>query len=225
MDNDIITKAMHNANNSIHTFWNASEFGADIEMQLVEYENDYLFYVFSLDPPISPPFPSGSTHIVDNGFGDRKIVVDPDEDPDGVCLGTFSFRLKTNKLDSTAFSLKTGGTSPATGIRVAIDGVDSYQDDSVFRFSLIQDSDNNNLADILIDGEGIEDFDPEVTEYEYEILEEKEDVIIKPIVEDETATIKVEVKIEDPDNTGQYIYEEIEITEEGDYEVPLAGLR
>ena len=214
--NEYITQLDYQNDNEIQTFWYENEFGDDLDMWILDYGQNYLRYIFSLNLPLT----SGSTHIVSDGTG-NKIT----SDEDGLLIGKFSFRLFNGKIDNNTFYLKTGASSPVTGIKVNYDGTDTYEDQSVFRFTYANSSSNADLSDIQIDEESIEDFDKDTLEYEIEILEEKDNIRIKPTAEDDTATIKVEVKKEDPDNEGQYIYEEIDIDpDEEDYEITLIGL-
>lgn len=58
----------------------------------------------------------------------------------GVLIGRMSFRLADGaKIDENTFLLKTGDTSPKTGIQIAKTNASAYEDQSVFRFSLLSD--------------------------------------------------------------------------------------
>jgi hypothetical protein len=131
--NDYITQSDHDTNNFVQAFWAEAEFGTDIDTWIVDYQDNYLQYVFSLNiPPIS-----GSEHIASYMVDEEgepearyKITTGADE---RVLLGRFSFRLFSGKVEEDTFYLASGATTPTTGIKVAIDGINSYQDPSVFR--------------------------------------------------------------------------------------------
>lgn len=67
----------------------------------------------------------------------------------GVLLGRMSFRLYSGDIDETTFALKTGTTSPMTGVQVAQTYTAAYEDPSVFRFTIL--SDDATLKEIQYD--------------------------------------------------------------------------
>lgn len=106
-------------------------------------------------------------------------------------IGRCSFQVGEGEITETALSLKTGSTSPTTGIKVNIDGTDNYQEQSLFEFTLELASKNAYLSDLQTDLIEITDFKKETLEYKIELLEEKDKIVVKPTPEDEKATVTI----------------------------------
>ena len=130
-----------------------------------------------------------------------------------VLIGKMSFRLFDGKIDDNTFKLKTSEiNSPLTGIKINYDGVNSYQDQSAFRFTIA--SSNAYLSNIeksfYIDESEeltytpIDNFDKENFEYE-NILNEKKDYI-SLIVSKEDEKSTVIAKIPKRDEAGNLVY-------------------
>lgn len=139
-----------------------------------------------------------------------------------VLIGKMSFRLFNGKIDDSTFKLKTSETkSPLTGIKINYDGVNSYQDQSAFRFTIA--SNNAYLTNIeksfYVDESeeltytAIDNFNKENFEYE-NILNEKKDYISLIIQkEDEKSTVIAKIPKRDEDGNLVYSGETLEYEE------------
>lgn len=147
-----------------------------------------------------------------------------------ILVGRMSFRLFNGKIDDTTFKLKTGSKSPLTGIKINYNGIDSYEEQSAFRFTIassnaylknIQYSICKDLSEEL-EYTAVEDFDKDTFEYEIILNEYKEYISLIPTLDDEKATIKVKIPKRDDDN--KLVYEEKELDENGKINLQLNEL-
>ena len=124
--------------------------------------------------------------IEDNDIGDYVSV------PEQVLLGRISFQiLGDEEITDKAFQLKEGN-SPKTGIKVNINGVDSYEAKSLFQFTLALASDNAYLSNIEMDKATIENFNKTIFNYIVSLDEDTDILEVTPTKEDEKATITIE---------------------------------
>lgn len=123
--------------------------------------------------------------IEDNDIGDYVSV------PEQVLLGRISFQVVGDEeITDKAFQLKEGN-SPKTGIKVNINGVDSYEAKSLFQFTLNLASDNAYLINIEMDKATIENFDKTIFNYIVSLDEDTDILELMPTKEDEKATITI----------------------------------
>ncbi len=124
--------------------------------------------------------------IEDNDIGDYVSV------PEQVLLGKISFQVVgEDEITDKAFQLKEGN-SPKTGIKVNINGVDSYEAKSLFQFTLALASDNAYLSNIEMDKATIENFNKTIFNYIVSLDEDTDILEVTPTKEDEKATITIE---------------------------------
>lgn len=124
--------------------------------------------------------------IEDNDIGDYVSV------PEQVLLGRISFQVVGDgEITEQAFQLKEGN-SPKTGIKVNINGVDSYEDPSLFLFTLNLASDNAYLSNIEMNKATIENFDKTILDYIVSLDEDTDILEITPTKEDGNAIITIE---------------------------------
>ena len=123
--------------------------------------------------------------IEDNEIGDYVSV------PEQLLLGRISFQVVGDEaITDKAFQLKEGN-SPKTGIKVNINGVDSYEAKSLFQFTLNLASDNAYLINIEMDKATIENFDKTIFNYIVSLDEDTDILELMPTKEDEKATITI----------------------------------
>lgn len=123
--------------------------------------------------------------IEDNDIGDYVSV------PEQVLLGRISFQVLGNEeITDKAFQLKEGN-SPKTGIKVNINGIDSYEAKSLFQFTLNLASDNAYLSNIEMDKATIENFNKTVFNYIVSLEEDTDILEVTPTKEDEQARIAI----------------------------------
>ena len=111
---------------------------------------------------------------------------------DSVLLGRLSFNvgeLTSQDITSEELKLKPATTSPTTGVKVSIDGKNSYESESLFEFTLSLASNNAYLTNIESDSFTIDNFDKNNFNYEIKLEEVKDKINITPILEDERAII------------------------------------
>lgn len=109
-----------------------------------------------------------------------------------VLLGRISFQVVgEEEITDKAFQLKEGN-SPKTGIKVNINGVDSYEAPSLFQFVLDLASDNAYLTNIEMDKATIENYDKTIFNYIVSLDEDTDILEVTPTKEDEKATITIE---------------------------------
>lgn len=123
--------------------------------------------------------------VEDDDIGDYVGVQDQ------VLLGRISFQvLGEEEITDKAFQLKEGN-SPKTGIKVNINGVDSYEAPSLFQFVLDLASDNAYLTNIEMDKATIENYDKTIFNYIVTLEEDTDILEVTPTKEDEKAVITI----------------------------------
>ncbi len=119
--------------------------------------------------------------------------------PNEVLFGKFSFQVGEGKVAENSITLKADeNNSPETGIKISVDGVDFYENPSMFEFILALASENANLSNLQTDLKPIDTFNKEVLAYDLILEEDSEKILIVPTPEDSTATIKIGEDIVDP---------------------------
>lgn len=150
---------------------------------------------------------------------------------DEAIIGKISFQMEDGiAITTDDIKLKTGSTSPTTGIKVVTSESNDYQAQSLFEFTLDLASKNANLTKIEISNGSNEDgdyrsydldptFDKDTLEYETKILEYVDSIDLKTQVEDASSTIKIKYPKKDEDgktvrdSNGDIVYEEKQITD------------
>lgn len=215
------------------------EFSSSLELFDVGYtgDGDGFRWVTSFNPPVTE-----SEHIVEkDGIG--KVIVTTD----GVLLGKMSFQMTADEFDISGFQLVGGSTTPTTGVKVNLDGTNSYQATSTFRFIDKTASKDATLSNIIISSGEVDELDPtnstykehpltptfakEKLNYEVELLEYIDTMKIKATTSDSKATMKLKVPKRDADNNLEYetdgttiIYEEKDIQSDTPLEFTLNKL-
>lgn len=202
--NDYITAEQATDQNMFIT---SDDLKDNLSVWFMQYTTSWLQYLFSV---IKTDSPSSCVYTGTNSNGEQYTSIRAGQE--GVKLGTFTYRLFNGKVDQTTFSLQPTEYQ-ATGIQLVKDNVDYYVDPSIFKVSLEYKSDDAYLKDIKINDESIDSFDKDTLTYEYQTTEDSPKINVLPIVEDETATVKVKKQIQDPENPGSYIYQEVGIDE------------
>lgn len=150
---------------------------------------------------------------------------------DEAIIGKISFQMKDEiAITTDDIKLKTGSTSPTTGIKVVTSESNNYQAQSLFEFTLDLKSKNANLKKIEISNGNNEEgnyrsydlnptFDKDTLEYETKVLEYVDSVDLKMQTEDAKSTIKIKYPKKDEngkterDSNGDIVYEEKQITD------------
>ena len=150
---------------------------------------------------------------------------------DEAIIGKISFQMKDEiAITTDDIKLKTGSTSPTTGIKVVTSESNNYQAQSLFEFTLDLKSKNANLKNIEISNGNNEEgnyrnydlnptFDKDTLEYETKVLEYVDSVDLKMQTEDAKSTIKIKYPKKDEngkterDSNGDIVYEEKQITD------------
>jgi len=150
---------------------------------------------------------------------------------DEAIIGKISFQMEDGiEITTDDIKLKTGSTSPTTGIKVVTSESNNYQAQSLFEFTLDLKSKNANLKKIEISNGNNEEgnyrsydlnptFDKDTLEYETKILEYVDSVDLKMQTEDAKSTIKIKYPKKDEngktekDSNGDIVYEEKQITD------------
>ena len=150
---------------------------------------------------------------------------------DEAIIGKISFQMEDGiAITTDDIKLKTGSTSPTTGIKVVTSESNNYQAQSLFEFTLDLKSKNANLKKIEISNGNNEEgnyrnydlnptFDKDTLEYETKILEYVDSVDLKMQTEDAKSTIKIKYPKKDEngktekDSNGDIVYEEKQITD------------
>lgn len=150
---------------------------------------------------------------------------------DEAIIGKISFQMKDGiAITTDDIKLKTGSTSPTTGIKVVTSESNNYQAQSLFEFTLDLKSKNANLKKIEISNGNNEEgnyrnydlnptFDKDTLEYETKILEYVDSVDLKMQTEDAKSTIKIKYPKKDEngktekDSNGDIVYEKKQITD------------
>jgi len=194
-----------------------------LELFTVENKQNEIRAVLSFNPPTS----EGDGIKNENG----QLTIDT---TGGVLLGKMSFRMK-GEMDISSFKLKESEiASPKTGIKINIDGVRYYQQQSTFIFTDKTASKDAYLSDLIVSS-GIKDeetpenstykeyelvptFDKETLKYELTLMEYIDTINIKLTQNDPKSTIKMKVPKRNENNELQYeedgqtiIYEDKEI--------------
>lgn len=161
---------------------------------------------------------------------------------DEAIIGKISFQMEDETAITTDdIKLKTGSTSPTTGIKVVTSEANIYQAQSLFEFTLDLTSKNANLSKIEISNGNDENedyrkydlnpiFEKETLEYETKILEYVDTVDLNIQAEDANSTIKIKYPKRDDDgkaerdNNGNIIYEEKQISQEFSEKITLNQL-
>ncbi len=115
-----------------------------------------------------------------------------------VLFGKLSFQVGEGQITEESIKLKSGSSSPQTGIKVSINGTDYYENPSMFEFVLALASENANLSNLQTDLKEITSFNKETLEYEIILEEDSEKIVVTPTPEDPTAIIKIGEDVVDP---------------------------
>lgn len=214
----------------------------DDKTQFFEYSNgnENILDLFSL-PEESATRLICSLLPEENRTGDNEKIVNRGEQigdvldtKDGFLIGKLSFRTSIEAIPSDLVTLKTAESSPTTGIKVNFNGVDSYEAESLFRFTDATASKNASLSNLVLSSGQIDEVDPEnstykeytltpefnkdTLNYELELLEYLDKMDITATKSDEKSTMKIKVPKRDENNNLVYdsdgttiIYEEREI--------------
>lgn len=215
------------------------EFKDSLELMSVPYAKaeNVLREVVSFNPPVST-----SEHIIQkDNIG--KVV----STAGGVKLGEFSFNMNADKFDVSSFKLVEDESSPTTGIKINIDGKNSYQSQSVFKFTDKTASKDATLSNLQVSKETTDEsgtttttdyaltptFDKTADTQNYEItLSEYLDTMkITATQNDAKASMKIKVPKRDDDGNLVYesdgttiSYEEKDLTDKTPYELTLNKL-
>ena len=170
---------------------------------------------------------TGTNNYYKEETANQPIVEVADE----TIIGKISFQMEDEiAITTDDIKLKTGSTSPTTGIKVVTSESNNYQAQSLFEFTLDLKSKNANLKKIEISNGNNEEgnyksydlnptFDKDTLEYETKILEYIDSVDLKTQVEDAKSTIKIKYPKKDKngkterDSNGNIVYEEKQITD------------
>lgn len=215
------------------------EFSNSLELFDVGYTGDGegFRWVTSFNPPVTE-----SEHIIEkDGIG--KIVTTQG----GVLLGKMSFQMTADEFDVSGFKLVEDTTSPTTGIKINLDGTNSYQAQSTFIFTDKTASKDAYLSNIIVSSGQVDTenpdnstykeytltptFDKDTLNYEIELLEYIDTIDIKATQNDSKATMKIKVPKRDADNNLVYdtdgvtiIYEEKDLLNDIPMEVTINKL-
>ena len=138
-----------------------------MDMMALSFEEGELRVIYSL---LGEDERTGTNEYFEtnDSTGDYVHITDP------VLVGRFSFQMEEGELTQDAIALKTGNTSPTTGIKVNINGTDNYDKQSLFEFIIDLSPQNADLLDIVLSrGTGEEykeypltpNFDKDTSEY------------------------------------------------------------
>lgn len=142
--------------------------------------------------------------------------------------------MTSDEFDVTGFNLVEGATSPITGIKINIDGINSYQSQSTFKFTDKTASKDATLSDLKVSSGVVDETNPDnstykeydltptfaqdILKYELTLLEYIDIVDITATKTDLNATMKIKVPKRDENNELIYdtdgttiIYEEKDI--------------
>lgn len=189
-----------------------NEFASALECDSLEDENTGLVdWVITFNPPVTD-----SDHIKDDGTGNKIITTSG-----GVLLAKVSFQLISDEFDISDFALKEDEFVPTTGIKINLNVKDSIENKSAFRFVDATASKNADL-DNLIMSSGTTDeenqdnstykeyelnpkFDKDTLSYELELLENVDELNLKPILSDAKSSMKLRKPKRSED--GNLVYE------------------
>ena len=215
------------------------EFKDSLELMSVPYAKaeNVLREVVSFNPPVST-----SEHIIEKDNVGKVVTT-----AGGVKLGEFSFNMNADKFDVSSFKLVEDESSPTTGIKINIDGKNSYQSQSVFKFTDKTASKDATLSNLQVSKETTDEsgtttttdytltptFDKTADTQNYEItLSEYLDTMkITATQNDAKATMKIKVPKRDEDGNLVYesdgtsiSYEEKDLTDKTPYKLTLNKL-
>lgn len=172
-----------------------------------------------------------SEKIKDRGEGIGEVL----DTSGGFLIGKLSFRTTLETIPSDLITLlPKEDTSPKTGIKVNFNGADSYEAQSLFRFTDATASKDADLSNLIVSSGIVDEVDPEnstykeynltpsfekeTLSYQMELLEYVDELDIKAIQSDEKSTMKIKVPKRDDDGNLVYdtngttiIYEEKEL--------------
>ena len=135
-----------------------SEFQDVLEMFTIPYdgEGDGIRAIVSFNPPVEE-----SEHIIEkDGIG--KVVNTDGE----VLLGKMSFKMMVDVFDVSWFSLvESEDSSPQTGIKINIDGIQYYEAQSTFRFTDKTASKDSSLSNLVLSSGVVDEIEPEKSTY------------------------------------------------------------
>lgn len=170
-----------------------------------------LKWAISFNPPVNE-----SEHIKDiDGLG--KMITTSG----GVLLGKVSFQMNADEFNIESFKLVESEKSPKTGIKINIDNIRSYQNQSTFRFTDKTASKDADLTSIQVSS-GIKnddnpdestykeykltpEFNKEIKEYQITLLEYLDTIDITATQSDSKSKMKIKYPKRDVD--GNLIYE------------------
>lgn len=215
------------------------EFKDSLELMSVPYAKaeNVLREVISFNPPVST-----SEHIVEKDNIGKVVTT-----TGGVKLGEFSFNMNANEFDVSSFKLVEDESSPTTGIKINIDGKNSYQSQSVFKFTDKTASKDATLSNLQVSKETTDEsgtttttdytltptFDKTADTQNYEITlsEYLDKMKITATQNDAKATMKIKVPKRDDNGNLVYesdgttiTYEEKDLTDKTPYELTLNKL-
>ena len=215
------------------------EFKDSLELMSVPYAKaeNVLREVVSFNPPVST-----SEHIIEKDNVGKVVTT-----AGGVKLGEFSFNMNADKFDVSSFKLVEDESSPTTGIKINIDGTNSYQSQSVFKFTDDSASKDATLSNLQASAEITDEtgttttkdynltptFDKTADTQNYEVtLSEYLDTMkITATQNDAKASMKIKVPKRDDDGNLVYesdgttiSYEEKDLTDKTPYELTLNKL-
>lgn len=206
------------------------EFNSKVDLFVVGGTSaDVLDMTFALNTPIN----SATTHIVSDGSGGYKITTDE------VLIGKLSFQMPDEGVFSIeGFHLVTNDYTPQTGIKIDKSLTECYQKQSTFRFTDETASRNAYLSNLIVSSGVVDEdvpenstyktyaltptFDKDEFNYEFTLLEYKDKLDVKAILEDDTATMKIKVPKRDDNDELEYEGAEIKYEEKTlDNDTPL----
>lgn len=152
-----------------------------------------------------------------------------------------------DEFDISSFKLVEGTTSPTTGIKININGTNSYQAQSTFRFTDKTASKDATLSNLVVSSGTVDEtnpdnstykehtltptFDKDTLNYEIKLLEYLNTINIKATQNDTKSKMKIKVPKRDDDGNLVYdtdgttiIYEEKELTNNTPMEVTINKL-
>lgn len=193
-----------------------TEFRDTLEVFTFSDEN-VMEMIISFDPPVE-----SSEHVVEKENTGKAVTT-----TGGVLLGKMSFKMLSESFDIESFELVPDvNTSPNTGVKTNIDGLNYYDSQSTFRFVDNTASKNADLSNMVIstgirNEENLENstykeyaltptFEKNTLNYEHELLEYVNQIDLTVTQDDETSTMKVKVPKRDDD--GNLVYEDDETT-------------
>lgn len=194
---------------------------------------------------VNAPIAGATDHFVLKEDGKYSFNTNGD-----VLIGTMSFQMTVDEFDKTWFELRTGNSSPTTGIRITTQATGTpkyYTAQSTFRFTDEVASKEARLSDLVV-STGITDtenpdnstyqeypltptFDKDILQYEIKLLEYIDNMDVKATTLDGKATLKLKVPKRDGDGNLVYQadgttieYEEKEILDKTPFNVILNKL-